>query len=572
VAQQGPPRRPPSRASRGSRITSRTRSRRIRALTGVVVLLMCLLGARAAFLGTVRAGDLADRGRQAQRAEVDLLAQRGAILAADGTDLSTDQLAVDVTASPMVIVDPGGVAAQLGAALKRDPNEIANVLAKGGGYAVVARAVAPAAADRARALGLPGIYFSDTYKRFLPGRFQASQVIGLTGSEHEGISGLETQYDETLTGTPGRRVEVRDLFGRPIQVLSDTEAIEGADVRTTLDPAIQEFTEATLAATREQYGAKSAMAIVMNPQNGAILAMATVPRFDPNDRRVINPELERNRPVVDTFEPGSTFKIVPMVAALEDGKVNPGTTFHIPGDKIVLYDGKFTLRDAHEHGPQTLTATQILEESSNIGVSQISLKVGRERLEAWMKRFGFGASTGIDFPGEASGYLPPGEKWFGTGIYTFPIGQGVTVNLTQMARAYAAIANGGTLVTPHLVAGPQAATGRTIMSARTAGQVDRMLRKVVSERDGTGNLADVEGYDVAGKTGTAEKIDPTTGLYNHLLYTSSFVGYAPADDPQLLVAVVVDEPTAGSYYGGDVAAPAFAEITEFALQRMRIRP
>jgi cell division protein FtsI (penicillin-binding protein 3) len=572
VAPQGPPRRPPSRGSRGSRVTSRTRSRRIRALTGVVVLLMCLLGARAAFLGTVRAGDLADRGREAQRAEVDLLAQRGAILAADGTDLSTDQLAVDVTASPMVIVDPNGVAAQLGAVLKRDPNEIANVLSKGGGYAVVARAVPPAVADKARALGLPGIYFSDTYKRFLPGRFQASQVIGLTGAEHEGISGLETQYDETLTGTPGRRVEVRDLFGRPIQVLADKEAVEGTDIRTTLDPAIQDFTEATLAAAREQYGAKSAMAIVMNPQNGAILAMATVPRFDPNDRRVINPELERNRPVVDTFEPGSTFKIVPMVAALEDGKVTPGTTFHIPGDKIVLYDGKFTLSDAHEHGPQTLTATQILEESSNIGVSQISLKVGRERLEAWMKRFGFGASTGIDFPGEAAGYLPPGDKWFGTGIYTFPIGQGVTVNLTQMARAYAAIANGGNLVTPHLVAGPQAAASRPIMSARTAGQVDRMLRKVVSERDGTGNLADVEGYDVAGKTGTAEKIDPTTGLYNHLLYTSSFVGYAPADDPQLLVAVVVDEPTAGSYYGGDVAAPAFAEITEFALQRMRIRP
>ncbi len=191
------------------------------------------------------------------------------------------------------------------------------------------------------------------------------------------------------------------------------------------------------------------MAIVMNPQDGSIIAMATVPRFDPNDRRVINPELERNRPVVDTFEPGSTFKIVPMVAALEEGKVTPQTPFHIPGDKIVLYDGKFTLSDAHEHGPQTLTATQILEESSNIGISQISLKVGRERLEAWMKRFGFGAPTGIDFPGEAGGYLPPGDKWFGTGIYTFPIGQGVTVTLTQLARAYAAIANGGTLVTPH---------------------------------------------------------------------------------------------------------------------------
>ena len=572
---QGPPRRPPTRRPAGAsrRASARTRSRRIRALTGVAVLLMLLLGARAAFIGTVRAGDLSARGREAQRTEVDLIAQRGAILAADGTDLSTDQLAVDVTASPMVVTDPREVAAQLGPILKRDPNVLANTLSAGGGYAMLARAVPPKAADRARALGLPGIYFSDTYKRFLPGRFQASQVIGLTGDTHEGISGLEKQYDATLTGTPGHRVEVRDLFGRPIQVLSDREAVEGGDVRVTIDPAIQEFTESTLAATREQYGAKSAMAIVMNPQDGSILAMATVPRFDPNDRRVVNPELERNRPVVDTFEPGSTFKIVAMTAALDDGKITPQTPFHLPGSAIELYDGKFTLKDSHEHGPEDLTATEILEQSSNIGVSQISLKVGRERLEAWMKRFGFGATTGIDFPGEAAGYLPPGDKWFGTGIYTFPIGQGVTVTLAQLARAYAAIANGGNLVTPHLLSGaPEAAGSRRIMHARTAHQVDRMLRKVVSEKDGTGTLAEVPGYDVAGKTGTAEKVDPTTGRYDHALYTSSFVGYAPADDPRILVAVVVDEPTGGSYYGGDVAAPAFADITEFTLQRQRIRP
>ncbi len=570
-----PPRRPPTRRpAAGPRPASRrTRSRRIRALTGVAVLLMALLGARAAFIGTVRAGDLSERGRQAQRVEVDLIAQRGSILAADGSDLSTDQLAVDVTASPRVIVDPRGVAAKLGPILKRDPNVLANTLSGGGGYAVLAKAVPAKAADRASKLGLPGVYFSDTYKRFLPGRFQASQVVGLTGDTHEGISGLEKQYDPLLTGTPGHRVEVRDLFGHPIQVLADREAREGADVRVTLDPDIQAHMEETLARTRETYQAKSVMGIVMDPRNGAILAMATVPRFDPNDRRVVNPELERNRPVVDSFEPGSTFKIVAMAAALDDGKVKPTTPFHLPGSTIELYDGKFTLSDSHEHGPEDLTAAQILEQSSNIGVSQISLKVGRERLEAWMRRFGFGATTGIDFPGEPAGYIPPGEKWFGTGIYTFPIGQGVTVTLTQLARAYAAIANGGILVTPHLRAdAPGAAQSRRIMHARTAHQVDKMLRKVVSEKDGTGTLAEVKGYRVAGKTGTAEKIDPTSGRYDHTLYTSSFVGYAPADDPQLLVAVAVDEPRAVAYYGGDVAAPAFAEITEFALQKMRIRP
>ncbi len=569
----GSSRRPPARrpAAGPPRPASRARARRIRALTGVAVLLMLLMGVRATFLGTVRAGDLASKAHQAQRSETDLLAQRGSLLAADGTDLATDQLAVDVTASPRVITDPRGTAEQLAPILKRDPNEIANTLSGGGGYAVVARSVAPRAADRARALGLPGIYFSDTYKRFLPGGMQASQVVGLTGDTRQGISGLEKQYDDALTGVPGRRVEVRDLFGRPIKVLSDREAVQGGDVRTSIDPAIQAQMESTLAATRDQYGAKSVMGIVMNPRDGSILAMATVPRFDPNDRRVVNPELERNRPVVDQFEPGSTFKIVPMIAALEDGKVTPRMPFDLPASPIRPYaDEDFTLSDAHDHGPERLTATEILEESSNIGISQISLRVGKERLEAWMTRLGFGRPTGIDFPGEAGGYLPADDKWFGTGIFTFPIGQGVQVTLAQLARAYAAVANGGVLVTPHFRQGDGGAS-RRVMTAKTAHQVDRMLRKVVSER-GTGTLAEVRGYAVAGKTGTAEKVDPETGKYDHTLYTSSFVGYAPAENPQLLVAVVVDEPTAGSYYGGDVAAPAFADITEFSLQRLKIRP
>ena len=210
------PRRPPQRrpAAAPRRASARERSRRIRALTGVAILMMVLLGARAAFLGTVRADDLAQRGREAQRSEVQLLAQRGSILAADGSDLATDQLAVDVSASPKVVVDPAAVAAQLAPILKRDPNVMANTLAKGGGYAMLARAVPPAAADRARELGLAGIYFSDTYKRFLPSGDQASQVVGLTGDEHQGLSGLESQYDSTLAGRAGRRVEVRDLFGR----------------------------------------------------------------------------------------------------------------------------------------------------------------------------------------------------------------------------------------------------------------------------------------------------------------------------------------------------------------------
>jgi cell division protein FtsI/penicillin-binding protein 2 len=563
------PRRPPARRPRTPKAASgRERTRRVRLLTGVAVLLLALLGARAAFLGTVRADDLSSRGREAHRHQVDLLAPRGSLVAADGTELASDRLAVDVTASPDLVTDDQGVAARLAPILKRDPNDLANKLAQPGRYAVLARDVPPRAADRARDLGIAGIYFSDTYQRFVAAGPMAAQVIGLTGDERQGLSGMEKQLDENLTGTPGQRLEVRDVFGRPIQTLSDREAVPGQDVQLTLVPAIQAQVESTLAETREATGAKSAMAIVMDPRDGSILAMASVPRFNPNHRAELNQELERNRPVVDTFEPGSTFKIATMTAALEDGKVTPWTRFVVP-DHISDYDGEVTLKDSHEHATETMTATQILEQSSNVGVYKIALRVGKDRLLAWYKRFGFGAPTGIDFPGEASGFVLPGDKWYGSGITNVPIGQGVSVTLTQLTRAYAAIANGGLLVKPHLVKGA-GGVERRIMHASTAAKVDRMLRKVVSEQ-GTGELADVKGYEVAGKTGTAEKIDPTTGRYSDTAFTSSFVGYAPADDPQLLIAVVVDEPT-GIYYGGDVAAPAFEKIAEFSLQNLRILP
>ena len=566
----GRPRRPPSRRPRTPKAASgRERTRRVRMLTGVAVLLLVLLGARAAFLGTVRAEDLSSRGKEAHRHQVDLLAPRGSLVAADGTDLSTDRLAVDVTASPDLVTDDQGVAAQLGPILKRDPNQLANTLAEPGRYAMLARDVPPRAADRARNLGIAGIYFSDTYQRFVAAGPMAAQVIGLTGDDRQGLSGMEKQLDENLTGTPGRRVEVRDVFGRPIQTLEDHEAVPGQDVQLTLDPTIQAQVETTLAETREATGAKSAMAIVMDPRDGSILAMASVPRFNPNERAELNQELERNRPVVDTFEPGSTFKIATMVAALEDGKVTPWTRFVVP-DRISDYDGEVTLKDSHEHPTETMTATQILEQSSNVGMYKIALRVGKDRLLDHYERFGFGTPTGIDFPGEAAGYVLPGDEWYGSGITNVPIGQGVSVTLTQLTRAYASIANGGLLVKPHLVKGA-GGVERRIMHAATARKVDRMLRKVVSEQ-GTGQLADVKGYEVAGKTGTAEKIDPTTGRYSDTKFTSSFVGYAPADDPQLLIAVVVDEPGGGTYDGGDVAAPAFEKIAEFSLQNMRIRP
>jgi cell division protein FtsI (penicillin-binding protein 3) len=549
------------------------RSRRIRLLAALSVLALAVVGMRAAYLGTVRADDLSARATDSNRESIELIAQRGSILSADGRVLATDDLTVDVTASPDIVDDPVSTARDLGRALGMPAAEIEPKLHGEGQYSVVARGVAVDRADAARRLGLAGVHFEDTYERFLPGGPLAAQIIGLTGADREGLSGLEAHLDAPLTGTPGSRVRVRDAFGRTLRVAADRDPVAGADVGLTLNSAIQDRTERILTDTLEAHGAVSAMAVVMDPRDGAILAMATVPGYDPNSREDLEQERTRNRPVTDMFEPGSTFKIVTMTGALEDGVVEPDTPFFLPA-VYPLYDRE--IKESHRDYDTTLTATQILEQSSNVGSVKIAQALGKDRQIAWMERFGFGSPTGMDFPGESAGYLRPSAEWFGFSIGNIPIGQGVSVTLGQLARAYSAIANGGTLVTPRLVtrvgdAPVPAAPARRIVSRATAGQVDRMLRGVVSD-DGTGTSAQVRGYEVAGKTGTAQKYDDAIGTYSASKYSASFVGYLPADDPQLVIAVMVDEPTAGSIYGGDVAAPAFERIAEFAVTALRIEP
>lgn len=571
-----PPRRPQRRGgTRGTppRTTGRTRSRRIRLMALASVAVLGVVGVRAAYLGTVRADDLTARATSSNRERMDLIAPRGNIVAADGRVLATDNLKVDITASPKDISDPLGTAERLAPVLGMDPEKLLPKLEGDASYSVVARGVGVARADAAKRLGLAGIFFEDTYERFLPGGPLAAQLLGLTDHERKGQSGLELALDEPLTGTPGTRVRVRDAFGRTLRVPADREPVPGKDVTLTINSAIQDRVDRILLDTRERNGARMAMAVVMDPRDGRILAMSTVPRYDPNRRRKLNIDLTPNRPVTDMFEPGSTFKIVAMTGALEDGIVQPETVFDLPAT-MQVYDR--TIRESHRDYDTALTATQILEQSSNIGTVKIAMSLGKDRMIAWMKRFGFGQTTGVDLPGESPGYLRPADEWFGFSIANIPLGQGVSVTLMQIARAYAAIANGGTLITPRVVQaiGGTPVTpdpGRKIITTQTADQVNDMLRGVVSDA-GTGQRASVTGYEVAGKTGTAQKYDPTIEAYSSTKYTASFVGYLPADDPQLLIAVVVDEPTAGSYYGGDVAAPAFERIAEYAANVLRIDP
>jgi len=547
-----------------------------------------LMALRALWVGGVRADALSTQARNQQERTFDVPAERGIIEDRSGMQLASDKPTATVSATPYLVTDPADTAAALARVLKVPAKDIESKLRDGGGYAVLAKGVDQDVAKAVRDEELTGIDVEDTWTRYLPQGRLAAQVVGLVGDKG-GQSGVEAALDTQLTGTPGVREISRDPLGHTLRTLHQKDPVRGTTVRLTLDSATQLQVERILAETRKKFGAKSASAVVMRPQDGAILAMASVPRFNPNDRTRYNPELARNRPAADTYEPGSTFKIVAIAGAIEDGKVTPSTRFNVP-ENITLFDR--TLRDSHNEGATNWSVTDILERSSNKGTVLIAQRLGAEagraylpgtpdsdrRLSEWITRFGFGAKTGVDVPGEETGTIPDidryPEEWSGTSILNIPIGQGVLVTELQTARAYAAIANGGRLVTPHVVAkvGGQKVehpAGRRVISWKTSRKMDAMLRKVVSA-EGTGAAAEVPGYNVAGKTGTASKIDET-GDYSKTRYVASFVGYVPADKPQLLIAVTVDEPQQ-SIYGGDVAAPAFSRIAQFSLLRMEIPP
>lgn len=561
---------------------ARARSRRIRLLTGVVVLALGLLGTRAAFLGTVRAGDLSARADDQRRVERELPARRGSIITRDGRELAATRPALFVTADPTEIDDPVEAAKALAPVLGRPADDLYNQLTRPSRYEVLHRTLSADQGPALSALKIAGVTAGEADERFYPLRRVGSQLVGFTKDDGEGavgIAGLEMQLDRRLTGRAGRRVELQDAFSEPLRVVEDQPPVPGADVHVTIDAAIQDYTENVIAGTRKDSGAVSVSAIVMRPSDGAIYAMATVPRFDPNDRTNIPEDAVANRPVVHVYEPGSTFKVVTVAGAVEEGLVTPRTMFDLP-PTVTLFKGEpgeTTLGEAHARPAIRASVAEILKKSSNIGTYKIAklLSNDDDRLERWIERFGFGTKTGIDFPGEVDGIVLKPEEWSGVSILNIPIGQGITTTLTQMARAYAALANGGRLVTPHFVSrvGSRAVTtkpGARIMSERTAATMTEMLKGVVSE-DGTGAEAEIPGYDVAGKTGTSNKI-ADDGTYDGSRFWASFIGYLPADNPRLLVAVLVDEPGGAKVYGGDIAAPAFERIAKFAITRLSISP
>jgi cell division protein FtsI (penicillin-binding protein 3) len=541
--------------------------RRIGLLFALFLLLLGLATVRATWLGTVRASSLKSRAATQQVEDLTVPATRGTITDRHGVELAVSEEATTVYANPRLIRDPQRVAARLAPLIGRDQQQLLPLLSdRKLGFVYLRRKMDPTLADKISRMRIEGIGTVSEPRRTYPQGALAGQLIGAVGTDNTGLSGLEQEYEKELHGTDGKRRLVKDATGQTVSLADTKRAKPGEDLKLTIDAALQERTEAVLNQVGRDHSPKGATALVMDPRNGSILAMANWPRVDPNDLAAAPKDALENRAVSSAFEPGSTFKAFTVAGALEEHKITPSTQFDLP-PQIQVADR--TIGEAHDRGPETLTTAQILAQSSNVGAVTIGLRLGKNLFDHWIRRFGFGRPTGIALPGEGGGIVPAPKAYSGSTMGNVPIGQGLAVTPIQMATAYSTIADGGIMHKPHVLAG-QGDPGRRIVSARTAGQVAQMLEGVLAA-GGTAQEASVPGYTLAGKTGTAQKPDPKTGGYSEFKFFSSFIGFAPAQHPRLMIAVMVDEPQNG-YYGGEVAAPAFEKIVSFALPYMRIPP
>jgi cell division protein FtsI (penicillin-binding protein 3) len=526
---------------------------------------------RATWLQGVRAESLARLGQTQHRETVALPAGRGTMFDRTGVELALGERATTVYANPKQIANPRAAALAVERMLGLDADRLYPLLAdRTRGFVYVERQADPAQAAALQRLKLSGFGFYPEERRSYPQRSVAAQVLGYVGIDGNGLSGLELGFDRDLAGRAGQETIVKDPSGRVIDVEQERPETPGRDVFLTLDHSIQANAEEVLRQTVRKWHAKSASAIVLDPRTGSILAMAVQPGYDANRFPLAARDLQRNRTVTDTYEPGSTFKLITVAAALSERLVSPSTRFTLP---YSLHVADRVIHDAEERGTVNYSVAQILAHSSNIGAIQLAELLGRTRLSEWINRFGFGRTTGIDYPGESPGIVLPPEKWSGSTIGNVPIGQGIAVTPVQMAAAYAAIANGGIWSRPHLVdhvagGGRPSLYRRRLVSSRIAGELMLMLKDVVAE--GTGQFAAMPGYQVAGKTGTAQKPD-SHGGYATGRYVASFVGIVPASRPRLVVLVTVDEPQ-GAIWGGVVAAPAFQQIARFDLQYLEVPP
>lgn len=545
--------------------------RRIGLLFAAFLLLFAAIIGRAVYLNVAKAEKLKRLAAGQQVSQPKIPARRGQIFDRKGHQLAATEDATTVFATPYLVRNPARAAQRIAPVLDTTPEDLtAKLTNRKSGFVYLARQIDPRRADRVRKMKIEGIDLVDEPRRRYPQEGLAGQVLGSVGVDGKGLFGIEYVLDDKLRGRAGRQRVVKGAGGEPISLVETRRMQPGKDVRLSIDSVIQERTETVLADTARAQQAKDAAAIVMNPQTGEILAMASWPAIDPNHPRGLKSTATANLPIGFSYEPGSTFKAVTVSAALEEHVVTPSTTFSV-GPSIQVYDR--VIENAHGEGGCTCTVAQILARSVNTGTIRIGQEVGPIGFDRYVRKFGFGRKTGIeDVPGEEQGIILSPSEYSGPTLATMSIGQGLSVTSLQIARAYSAIANGGILLRPRLVeqvgahreARPR---GKRIIGSKTASQLRQMLEGVLAP-GGTAQEAKIPGYEIAGKTGTAEKV--INGAYSKSAFVASFVGFAPVDDPKLLTLVVVDQPL--GQFGGVVAAPAFEKIMSFALPYLGVSP
>ena len=532
---------------------------------GFVVFLGLAL-ARAAYLGSVQAGSLERAAATQQVSNIVVPAPRGQITDRDGAELAISESADDIVADPYLIKNPVSASAELASQLAMPQLSVLKLLTKPHtGFVYLAHLLPSAQATTISNLHIAGISLVPQTRRVYPRGDEAAQVVGSVHLDGDGSSGIEFQYDRALEGTNGVRRIVSDARGQPISIDDLRPTVPGKTVALTIDSGLQQEVERVLAEVGAEYSPHGATAIAVNPSTGAILALANWPASANG-----SPAAAEDQAIGLNYEPGSTFKAITVAGALQDGLVTPDTQFDIPP---VLQFADRQIHDAEYHGYETLNVANILKVSSNIGADLIGMRLGKQRFDYWVHRFGFGQPTGVDLPGEQSGIVLHWWNYSGSSMANLPFGQGESVTPMQMVAAYSAIANGGILRAPHVVqsvGGKPTPTpaGRQIISPTTASELRDMLRGVFAD-GGTASGAAIDGYDMAGKTGTANiAVD---GHYSDSAYVASFIGMVPTDHPRLVVAVVVNQPH-GSIFGGSVAAPAFQQIAGWAVPYLGIPP
>jgi cell division protein FtsI (penicillin-binding protein 3) len=540
--------------------------RRIGILFIVFVALLGLALARATYLGSVKAGSLERAAATQQVSNLVVPAPRGQITDHDGAELAISESADDVVADPYLIKNPVSASAELSSLLGMPQLNVLKLLTKAHtGFVYLTHLLPAAQANAVSNLRIAGITLVPQTRRVYPRGDEAAQVVGNVHLDGGGASGIEFQYDHALQGTNGVRRIVSDARGQPISIDDLRPTLPGKTVALTIDSGLQQEVERVLAEVGAEYSPHGATAIAIDPSTGAILALANWPASANG-----SPAAAEDQAIGLNYEPGSTFKAITVAGALQDGLVTPNTQFDIPP---VLQFADRQIHDAEYHGYETLNVANILKVSSNIGADLIGMRLGAKRFDYWVHRFGFGQPTGVDLPGEQSGIVLHWWQYSGSSMANLPFGQGESVTPMQMVAAYSAIANGGILRSPHVVRSvggkpTPLPAGRQIISATTASELRDMLRGVFAD-GGTASGAQIDGYDMAGKTGTANiAVD---GHYSDSAYVASFIGMVPTDHPRLVVAVVVNQPH-GSIFGGSVAAPAFQQIAGWAVPYLGIPP